>query len=228
MRDNEKVGAVIVAAGSGRRMDGVDKVFAPLGGEPVLARVVAVFQGCRAVDRVVVVVSRGNIKRCKQLVADYGWSKVTDVCAGGKRRQDSVMAGLNRLGDCDWIVVHDGARPLVTAELIARGLEAAEETGAAAVAVPVTDTIKTAGDDRIVRETPPRQNLWAVQTPQVFRVNIITEAYQRANDDVTDDASLVEPLGYRVKLYTGSYDNIKITTPDDLILAGILWEKRGQ
>ena len=217
-----------MAAGSGRRMYGVDKVFAPLGGEPVLARVVAVFQGCRAVDRIVVVVGRGNIKRCNQMVAEYGWSKVTDVCAGGRRRQDSVMAGFNRLGDCDWIVVHDGARPLVTAELIARGLEAAEETGAAAAAVPVTDTIKLAGDDRIVRETPPRQNLWAVQTPQVFRINIITEAYQRANDDVTDDASLVEPLGYRVKLYTGSYDNIKITTPDDLILAGILWEKRGQ
>ncbi len=112
--------------------------------------------------------------------------------------------------------------------MIERGLEAAKETGAAIAAVPVTDTIKVAGDDRIVHQTPSRQNLWAVQTPQVFSLDIITEAYRRAIGNVTDDASLVEQAGYKVKLYMGSYDNIKITTPDDLVLAGVLWQKYGK
>ncbi len=117
------------------------------------------------------------------------------------------------------MVIHDGARPLVTVDLIEHGLEAARETGAAVAAVPVTDTIKGVGDDRIVHQTPPRQNLWAVQTPQVFRINIIAEAHRQAKSEVSDDATLVEQLSYKVKLYMGSYDNIKITTPDDLALA---------
>jgi len=138
------------------------------------------------------------------------------------------VAGLSRLKDCHWVVIHDGVRPLLTEDLISRGLTEAEETGAAVAAVPVTETIKVAGEDRIVHQTPLRQNLWAVQTPQVFRYPIIAEAYRLAKGEVTDDASLVEQLGYRVKLYMGAYDNIKITTPDDLILAEILWHKRGQ
>jgi 2-C-methyl-D-erythritol 4-phosphate cytidylyltransferase len=220
-----KVGAVIVAAGESHRMGGVDKVFALLGGKPVLARVIDAFQGCNSIDQIVVVVTRENLDRCRQLVAEEGWSKPIEVCAGGRRRQDSVAAGLSRLSQCQWVVVHDGARPLLTADLIERGLEAAGETGAAVAAVPVTDTVKVAGDDRIVQQTPPRHNLWAVQTPQVFRFDIITEAYRQAEDEVTDDASLVEQLGYKVKLYMGSYDNIKITTPDDLALAEVLWQK---
>ena len=226
--NQQGVGAVIVAAGSSRRMGGVDKVFAPLGGKPILARVVDAFERCNAVNRIVVVLSEQNLGRGKQLVAGEGWSKVSDVCAGGRRRQDSVAAGLKRLSNCHWVVIHDGSRPLVTVDLINRGLEAAGETGAAVAAVPVTDTIKLAGDDRIVNQTPPRQNLWAVQTPQVFGIKIITEAYSGANGDVTDDASLVEQLGYRVKVYMGSYDNIKITTPDDLALAEVLWRKYEQ
>jgi len=174
------------------------------------------------------VVNAKNIEQCRQLVAGEGWSKVTDVCPGGRRRQDSVAAGLKLIKNCEWVVIHDGARPLVTLDLIERGLAAARETGAAVAAIPVTDTIKVAGEDRIVRETPPRQNLWAIQTPQVFRVDIIIEAYQRANGDVTDDASLVEQSGYKVKLYMGSYDNIKVTTPDDLTLAEVLWRKYEQ
>jgi len=114
----------------------------------------------------------------------------------------------------------------VTGELIERGLEAAKETGAAAAAVPVTDTVKMAGEDRMVRQTPPRQNLWAVQTPQVFRVGIISKAYQKAAGEVTDDASLVEQLGNKVKLYMGSYDNIKITNSSDLLIAEALLENR--
>ena len=225
MDNKQKVGAVIVAAGESRRMGGVDKVFTLLEGKPLLGRVINAFQRCNLIDQIVVVVNKQSLERCLQLVAEAVWSKVTDVCAGGRRRQDSVAAGLSRLSHCHWVVIHDGARPLVTEDLIKGGLEAVRETGAAAAAVPVTDTIKVAGDDRIVRETPPRGNLWAVQTPQVFRFDIINEAYRQVKAEVTDDASLVEQLGYKVKLYLGSYDNIKITTPDDLALAEILWQR---
>ena len=227
MVTQQKVGAVIVAAGESQRMEGIDKVFALLGGEPLLLRTTHAFQECPLVSQIVVVVSGENEEKCQHLVAGEEWSKVSEVCLGGRRRQDSVAAGLNRLDKCDWVIIHDGARPLVTVELVNRGLEAAKETGAAIAAVPVTDTIKMAGDDRIVMGTPPRQNLWAVQTPQVFRFDIINEAYHRAKGDVTDDASLVEQLGYKVKLYMGSYDNIKVTTPDDLALAEVLWGKYG-
>jgi 2-C-methyl-D-erythritol 4-phosphate cytidylyltransferase len=225
--NNQKIGAVIVAAGKGERMGGVDKMFALLGGESVLARVVSVFEQCNSIDQIVIVLGEQNLEQGKKLVAQAGFSKVTDVCPGGKLRQDSVAAGLEMLKSCHWVVIHDGARPLLTVALIEDGVQAAKETSAAVAAVPVTDTIKVAGDDRFVHGTPPRQNLWAVQTPQVFRSDIITNAYRQIKGEATDDASLVERLGYRVKLYMGSYDNIKITTANDLALAEILWQKHG-
>ena len=225
---SQKVAAIIAAAGSGKRMGGIDKVFAPLGGKPVLAWSVDVFQLCPAVDQIVVVVSQPNIESARRLASERQWSKVTDVCAGGERRQDSVAAGLSRLDSCDWVVIHDGSRPLVTLDLIERGLEEARETGAAVAAVPVKDTIKMAMDDMIVQGTPPRKSLWAVQTPQVFRFDIINEAHRRAKYEVTDDATLVERAGYKVKLYMGAYENIKITTPDDLALAEVLVQKHGK
>jgi len=228
MNNQQKTGAIIVAAGKGERMGGVDKMFALLGGKPILARVIDTFHKCKSIDQIVLVVSRENLEPCQHLVAEQGWSKVTEVCPGGERRQDSVAAGLSRLKSCHWVVIHDGARPLVTVDLIDRGLEAARETGAAVAGVPVTDTIKVADNDRIVQETPPRQSLWAVQTPQVFRFDIIAKAYQQVKAEVTDDATLVEQLGYKVKLYMGTRDNIKVTTPDDLILAGVLWQKHGK
>ena len=224
-RKKEKVGAVIVAAGKSERMGDVDKMFASLGGEPLLLRTTRPFQQSPLIDQVVVVVSGEREIQCRHLVTGPQWSKVSDVCLGGRRRQDSVAEGLKRLANCDWAVIHDGARPLVTVELIERGLEAAKETGAAVAAVPVTDTIKVSDEDGNVRETPPRQNLWAVQTPQVFSIKIIRDAYQNADEDVTDSASLVERLGYRVKIFMGSDNNIKVTTPADLALAEILWRK---
>jgi len=203
-------------------------MFALLGDKPVLARVVDTFQKCESVDQIVLVISQENLEKCQQLVAEQGWSKVTEVCPGGERRQDSVAAGLKQLSQCKWVVIHDGARPLVTEDLIDRGLTEARETGAAIAGVPVTDTIKLAGDNMMVMGTPPRHNLWAVQTPQVFRFDIIVKAYQQIQEEVTDDATLVERLGYKVKLYMGAYDNIKVTTPDDLVLAEVLWQKRGK
>jgi 2-C-methyl-D-erythritol 4-phosphate cytidylyltransferase len=228
MTNQPKVGAIIAAAGESQRMGGIDKVFALLGGKPVLARVIDAFESCEQVNQIVVVVSRKNLERCRQLINGEGWSKPIEVCAGGRRRQDSVAAGLSRLNHCHWVVIHDGARPLVTRDLIERGLKAAEETGAAVAAIPVTDTIKVADVNGIVHQTPPRQNLWAVQTPQVFRYGFITEAYQQAKGEATDDASLVEQLGYKVKLYMGSYDNIKITTSYDLLAAEAWQQKHGK
>lgn len=217
-----KICAIVVAAGQSRRMNGVDKVLALLGDKPVLAWSIEALQRCDKVDRIVLVNSQSNKEPVECLVMDRKWTKVADVCTGGRRRQDSVAAGLKMLGKCGWVIIHDGARPMLTQDLIERGLKAAEETGAAAAAVPVTDTIKLVGDDQIVIGTPPRSNLWAVQTPQVFRSAIIKKAYQQAQEDVTDDATLVEQIGGKVKLYLGSYENLKITTPRDLALAELL------
>lgn len=222
MTKQQKTTAIIAAAGESRRMEGMDKIFTVLGTEPVLVHAVSAFEKCSQVGQIVIIVSEPNVERAKKLVDEHRWAKVSAVCAGGERRQDSVAAGLAQIGDCDWVVIHDGARPLVTADLIERGLEAAKETGAAVAAVPVTDTIKLAGDDMVVMGTPPRQNLWVVQTPQVFRADIIKEAYRQVEGEVTDDAALVERAGDKVKLYMGAYDNIKITTPHDLVLAEIL------
>jgi len=224
---NQKVAVIIVAAGESRRMNGIDKVLATLAGRPVLSHVLSAFDSCESIGHIVLVVNEKSLKACRQLIAEEKLSKPIDVCVGGKRRQDSVAAGLKQLKKCDWVIIHDGARPLVTKELIEQGLKAAQETGAAVAAVPVTDTIKVADDDRIVHQTPPRQNLWAVQTPQVFHLDIITKAYQQATGEATDDATLVEQAGYKVKLYMGSYDNIKITTTNDLLIAEMII-KRGK
>jgi len=223
----ERVGAIIVAAGESRRMNGVDKLFAPLCGKPVIVRTVNVFQTSEFVDEIILVVVERNIDVVNKFVKDEGWSKVRAVLAGGARRQDSVAAGLKGIRDCSWVVIHDGARPLVPRGLILSGLIAAEETGSAAAAVPVTDTIKVIEDDMLVKDTPPRRFLWAVQTPQVFRFAIILKAYLDLETEATDDASLVERLGFPVKLYMGSYDNIKVTTPSDITIAEALWRKRG-
>ncbi len=203
-------------------MGGTDKVLAPLDGKPVFLRAVEAFQRCALVDRIVVVVAARNLARSRELLDTPKWSKIASVCAGGERRQDSVLAGLRALKGCEWAVIHDGARPLVTTDIIERGLDAARETGAAIAAVPVTDTIKMAGGDRIVLQTPERSGLWAAQTPQVFRFDIIDRAYRDAVGEVTDDASLVENIGLKVKLFMGSYRNIKITNPDDLACAEAL------
>jgi 2-C-methyl-D-erythritol 4-phosphate cytidylyltransferase len=217
-----KVAAIIVAAGDSQRMGGIDKMFAPINGRPVLARVLDTFQNCKKIDQIIVVMNSKNIEECRGMVAAEGWDKVKEICLGGKKRQDSVAEGLKRLKDGEWVVIHDGARPLVTIDLIERGLEAAKETGAAAAAMPMTDTIKFVREDEIVRQTLPRQNLRAVQTPQVFRMDVIKNTYKFTTGDVTDDAALVEKAGFKVKLYKGSYDNIKITKQDDLAVAEAL------
>ena len=215
-------GVVIVAAGQSIRMGGTDKIFADLGGKPVLAHSVQIFHDRSFVGQIVIVLNESSLEQGRQLVERRGWHKVTALRPGGLRRQDSVVNGLMALDGCPWVAIHDGARPLVRRETIERGCVEVQRHGAAAAAVPVKDTVKVADADGFVRDTPERAALWLAQTPQLFRFDIIQDACRRPSGNVTDDASLVERAGYKVKLFMGSYDNIKITTPDDLELAHAL------
>ena len=224
--EQEEVGAVIVAAGRSKRMGGVDKIFAPLAGQPVLLRALEPFLECPSIDRIVVVLNGRNYDEGKELIVAQNWEKEVAVCIGGRRRQDSVLKGLKQLGVCDYVVIHDGARPLVTIDLIEKGLKAAKETGAAIAALPATDTIKLAHKDMITLWSLPKDSLWLVQTPQVFQYELLIKAYQEATEDAADDAQLVELTGGKVKLYIGSYDNIKITTPTDMAIAEMLWKRQ--
>jgi 2-C-methyl-D-erythritol 4-phosphate cytidylyltransferase len=212
----DTVGAVIVAAGSGTRMAGADKLFTEIAGRPLLAYAIAAFQECGSIDRIVVVMAPLNLKRGRELVERCGFSKAAALVKGGERRQDSVRAGLEALGACDYVAVHDGARPLVTPELIERGLEIARENGGAVPAVPLADTVKEAGADGIVVRTLDRSRMWAVQTPQVFRYDLLLRGHREVTVDVTDDAAMVESLGEPVRLFEGSRTNVKVTTAEDL------------
>ena len=221
--------AIVVAAGSGVRMGGRDKIFDPLPGareKPALAFSVEVLEGSPHVDAIVLVVSADRVSRCKTLAGERGWSKVAAVWPGGDRRQDSVAAGLSRLPDAEWVVVHDGARPFLTAELLVRGLRAARQTGAAAAVVPVTDTIKSVDPDGFSAGTLDRESLRSVQTPQVFRRDLLVEAHAHADGIFTDDAAMVEGVGGRVRLFDGTRDNIKLTTPEDYAVAGAILARR--
>lgn len=203
-------------------MGGDDKLWAPIeGSRPLLAYSLSAFQACAAIDRIALVVAEEAIERAQALVRQAKLAKVCAVVAGGARRQDSVRAGLDALGPCDWVAVHDGARPLVTPELIERGLAAARETGAACCALPTPDTVKEASDG-LVSQTLDRSRLWLAQTPQVFRRELLLRAHEHAQGEATDDAALVEALGVRVRLYPGSPRNLKVTTQDDLALVRAL------
>ena len=203
-------------------MDGVDKLFAPVGGIPVLLRALRAFTRSGAVDSIIIAAARGSVGRVRELASEIGARKAAPIyiVEGGARRQDSVAAALAQIGDAANIVlVHDSARPFVGERVIADAVRTAAEFGAAVPAVPVKDTIKLAAPDMTVADTPPRNRLWAAQTPQAFRADILREAHRRVSDDSTDDAAMVEALGYPVKLFMGDPRNIKITAPEDLPIA---------
>ena len=225
-KKTSRAGAIIAAAGASQRMHGVDKLFAPLAGKPLLVWTIEAFQLCNAIQYIAIVVNEKNLHQVQEVIAEQKWPKVINVCLGGARRQDSVARGLEKLKNCDWVVIHDGARPCVTLQLIDMGLAEAQKTGSAIAAVPVTDTIKLVGPEGIITDTPQRSSLWAVQTPQVFRFDIIKSAYARIQEEVTDDASLVERAGYPVRVFMGDYENIKVTNPQDLAIAEQILERR--
>lgn len=214
--------AVIVAAGASSRM-GSDKIWADLGGQPVIAHSLATFAASSRVSGIVVV---APAERHEQVLA-FPCAVPVACTEGGARRQDSVAAGLALAPDADWYLVHDGARPLVTRELVSRVLEAAEATGAAIPGVLVVDTIKRVANGR-VRETVDRSALRAVQTPQAFAGPLLRRAHAEVTQDVTDDAAMVEHLGVEVAVAEGDSRNIKITTPDDLLVARALLAAQSQ
>jgi len=218
--------ALVPAAGMGKRMGaGINKQYLQLGGMPILARTLRLFEEAPFVDRIVPVIPVDEIDFCReQVVERYGFRKVGEIVAGGKERQQSVLNGLRSLEGCvddDIIVIHDGVRPFVSQHVVQRSIEVAREHDGALVAVPVKDTVKVV-EAGIVTATPPRETLWLAQTPQTFRYGVIRAAHEIADAEQflgTDDASLVERLNDKVQIVIGDYRNIKITTPDDLVLA---------
>ena len=219
-------GAVIVAAGNASRMGGIDKVMAQLKGEPMIARTVRTFQDCDAVSEIVIVTRPDLILPITDLTRSM--SKVRAVVAGGKSRQESVNLGLNALSDkVKLAAIQDGARPLITWQVIDRVVRAAHTHGAAIPCIHVKDTIKV-GNGGLVKETPDRATLFAAQTPQVFDFDLLRGALKKAELEeyaVTDDASAVEYLGMKVKIVEGDERNIKVTTPMDLKIAEMLLEE---
>ena len=221
-----RCGAVIVAAGSASRMGGIDKVMAPLKGEPMIVHTVRAFQSCDAIREIVIVTRPDLILPITKLTNAF--TKVTAVVCGGNSRQESVTCGMNALSEkCELAAIQDGARPLVTWQLIDRVVRAAHAYHAAIPVIPVKDTIKVC-DSALVISTPDRSTLRAVQTPQVFDFDLLRGALKKAAEDgaeVTDDCSAVERLGMKVKIVEGDERNLKVTTPLDLKLAEMLMEE---
>ena len=220
-------GAVIVAAGSASRMEGIDKALALLGGEPVILQTVKAFQKCSAIEEIVIVTRQDLLEKIAQLTMPY--EKVKAVVLGGADRTQSVMYGLAALSEkVELAAIHDGARPLITPELIEKTVSAADFHGAAAPAIAVKDTIKNV-QNHWVYGTPDRNSLRAVQTPQVFYLPDLRTALTQAVKDgaaITDDCSALERMGIPVYLVDGQESNLKITTPMDLKVAELLWEER--
>ena len=228
-----RCGAVIVAAGRGTRMGTAEsKQFLLLRGKPILVHTLERFQRMELIEAIVLVTGEADLARCRSYVTEYGLTKVTAVVAGGSERQHSVRLGLERLpAGIEVAAVHDAVRPFASSARVAACLHKAYETGGAVLAVPVKDTIKVVDSSGRIEATPERRSLWAVQTPQAFRLELLLEAHARAVRDSfvgTDDAMLVERLGIPVHVVEGDYTNIKITTPDDLLWAERLLDEQGE
>ena len=214
------ISAIIPAAGQSRRMGDIDKMFVELDDMPIIAHTLTAFEKCRQISEVVLVVPEEYIPDYVRLVGDYHFGKVAVITKGGETRQQSVAMGIEHVNTrCEYILVHDGARPFVAREVLEDCIRGAVSCGAATAAVPVKDTIKQADQDGFVAYTQPREQLYLTQTPQAFEVDLYRDALNRASDDYTDDCQLVEAMGHKVLLTRGSYLNIKITMPEDLILA---------
>jgi len=218
------VTAIFPAAGQGKRMKAsVNKVFLELMGKPILVHTLLAFSRCDAIDNLIVVVGADEVTFIQALLVAVPGLKPYKVVVGGTERQYSIFNGIAQLSPTtDVVLVHDGARPLVSCQVITAVVEEARKSGAAIAAVPAKDTIKIVDQDDFVEETPDRQSLWTVQTPQGFKKDIIVKAYQQAANDEylgTDDSSLVERIGVRVKVVKSDYSNIKVTTPEDLLIA---------
>lgn len=227
----KKYAAIVLSAGSGSRMKSdIPKQYLPLIEKPVIYYSLMAFQNS-PVDEIILVSGANDIEYCrKEIVERYGLSKVTRIVAGGKERYDSVYEGLCAT-DAEYVLIHDGARPVLTSDMIDRMIQGVENTGACIAAMPVKDTIKLSDEHKQVASTPDRKHLWMVQTPQCFARTLLEESYeilkckQKAGEnvpDITDDAMIVEyATGKKIALVEGAYTNLKITTPEDLAVAEI-------
>lgn len=235
MYQGRKVSVVVLAAGRGSRMQmDLNKQYISLGGMPVLTRTLLVLEHCAAIDHIVLVATKGEEVYCeKTAVAPYSVSKVKKIVTGGAQRQDSCGLGLQALEQIcrdGFVLFQDGARPFLTETIVYDALETLLQYDACCVAVPVKDTIKVADEKGIILDTPKRSALYAAQTPQGFRFSVAKEVYERAAKDgfaATDDSQLAEHYGYTSKIVPGSYENIKITTPEDLIFGENILKTRG-
>ena len=226
---SEKCTAIVLAAGQGKRMNSnIQKQFLEVKGYPVLYYSLKCFQESSLIQDIILVTGKDVVSYCKEeIVEKYGFSKVSAVIEGGKERYDSVYAGLLACENSDYVFIHDGARPFITEEILERGLNGVKKTGACVIGMPSKDTVKIADESGCIKETPDRKLVWNIQTPQVFETSLILQAYERLKNrlpklqeqgiQVTDDASVVEMFTEsRVKLVEASYQNIKITTPEDM------------
>lgn len=228
----EKNTAIVLAAGQSKRMNSrIQKQFLEIDHRPVLYYSLECFQKSPLIQDIILVTGEEMISYCKkEIVERYNFTKVTKVIAGGKERYDSVYQGLLACEDCDYVFIHDGARPFVTEAMLERGVFGVQETGACAIGMPSKDTIKISDKEGVVQSTPDRSRVWSVQTPQIFAYSLIRSAHEslRRKDmtGVTDDAMVVEQeSGVRIRLVEGSYQNIKITTPEDLDIAETFLKK---
>jgi 2-C-methyl-D-erythritol 4-phosphate cytidylyltransferase len=225
--EKQKYTAIVLAAGSGKRMNSkVHKQYLIIQDRPVLYYSLKAFEDS-AVDEIVLVVGKGEEKFCrKEIVDKYGISKVKAIVEGGKERYHSVFEGLKQTSDADYVLIHDGARPFVNQDIIRRCMQEVQKYQACVVGMPVKDTIKIADEGGYAKQTPDRKNVWMIQTPQTFSYALIYEAYEEMlkteDTAITDDAMVLERIkGKKSKLIEGSYRNIKITTPEDLLIANV-------
>lgn len=225
--EKQKYAAIVLAAGSGKRMNSkVHKQYLIIQDRPVLYYSLKEFEDS-AVDEIVLVVGKGEEEFCrKEIVDKYGISKVKAIVEGGKERYHSVFEGLKQTSDADYVLIHDGARPFVNQDIIRRCMQEVQKYQACVVGMPVKDTIKIADEEGYAKQTPDRKNVWLIQTPQTFSYALIYEAYEEMlkteDTAITDDAMVLERIkGKKSKLIEGSYRNIKITTPEDLLIANV-------
>lgn len=231
MQKGKRTAAIVLAAGSGKRMESsTKKQYMLLDGKPVVYYSLKAFQES-FIDEIILVVFAGDTEYCrKEIVERYGFDKVRHITEGGKERYHSVAAGLRNAQDCDFVFIHDGARPIITQELLLRLFACVAEYDACVAGMPVKDTIKIADENGFIEQTPDRRLVWMIQTPQVFEYSLIKNAYDQLLEreqellskgiSVTDDAMVVESFtGHKVKLVEGSYENMKITTPEDMKIA---------
>lgn len=224
--------AIILAAGKGSRMNaGMNKQFILLNGKPLLAHTLESFQSCMSIDSIILVAGKEELQLCREQILDaYGFDKVDRLVEGGSERQQSVHKGIMELDEsCSVVVIHDGARPIVPGHIIERCIKGAEIYGAVSAGIPAKETIKVLDGEGFVKYTPEREKVWITQTPQAFKPEVIRKAHESAvcgGISGTDDAFLVEIMGVKVKMIESSYNNIKITTPEDIIMAETLMSKK--